>query len=258
LRCIWCENISRDSDIEHIIPEALGCPEGFVLPGTIVCKKCNNSLAHLDRAVIDQLEMFSFFEGIPRKKSRPPSINAIGNAYGTVHNGGQHMAINMDKKNSVGIGRRNLSPFKKNSGHLLAELQKNGVSSAVSFDVKLDANEKFCRGVTKIAYSSVAFFLGADYLVGQQFDAVRNYVVNGIGDRRLVLLPIELNHYSNSVSPPMKDSSGDVFVKLRLAVYDFFVDLSPGCLKTQEVLAGLSELNGVNHGWLLPMMPKSL
>lgn len=76
--CIWCLKPSTDSDKEHIFPEALGCPPELMLPGHAVCRKCNNDLAHLDLAVIDDFDFSRFLYGIPRKKNRPPEISGRG------------------------------------------------------------------------------------------------------------------------------------------------------------------------------------
>jgi hypothetical protein len=38
---------------------------------------CNNGLAHLDQAVIDDFDLFAFISGIPRKRGRPAQIRGV-------------------------------------------------------------------------------------------------------------------------------------------------------------------------------------
>lgn len=64
--CIWCKRPVRKTNIEHILPESLGCPPQFVLQGC-VCMSCNNSLGHVDQALLKQFEIVAFMHGVPRK-----------------------------------------------------------------------------------------------------------------------------------------------------------------------------------------------
>src|SRR5918995_740309 len=109
LRCIWCKKPNVDTDIEHIIPEALGCPEGFVLTAGAVCGSCNNNLGHLDQAVIDEFDIPAFIAGVRGKRGRPPKINSRGNMFGTWGESGPVIHVNMGR-----------NPIKAEGGHLLA------------------------------------------------------------------------------------------------------------------------------------------
>jgi HNH endonuclease len=64
LPCIWCTKLNASTAVEHIIPEALGCPNGFVLKDGAVCESCNNNLGHLDQAVLDEFDMLVFLAGV--------------------------------------------------------------------------------------------------------------------------------------------------------------------------------------------------
>ncbi|MCF6319932.1 MAG: HNH endonuclease, partial [Proteobacteria bacterium] len=74
-KCIWCGKFNQDKDIEHIIPEALGCPKDFFLDNGVVCKKCNNNLAYLDRAVIGDFKIPAFLAGVTKKKNKSPKVS---------------------------------------------------------------------------------------------------------------------------------------------------------------------------------------
>lgn len=54
--CIWCRQSVKDRIPEHIIPEAIGCPDGMVLDRGEVCGECNHRLAKLDRVLADTSE----------------------------------------------------------------------------------------------------------------------------------------------------------------------------------------------------------
>jgi hypothetical protein len=96
-KCIWCLNESTVNHVEHIVPEALGCPDNFVLTNEEVCIKCNNGLGHIDQAVIDDFDFPAFMAGIPRKGGKPPIISSRGNVKGAVEPNGPGISFNMEK-----------------------------------------------------------------------------------------------------------------------------------------------------------------
>lgn len=91
--CIWCKNIIGSRTREHIIPEPLGNPADFMLE---LCRPCNNSIGHLDQAVIDEFDIPIFNAGIPRKRGKPPIISNRGNVEGRVTPTGPEIHINME------------------------------------------------------------------------------------------------------------------------------------------------------------------
>lgn len=68
-KCIWCKRSDGLLSLEHVFPEGLGCPDGFVLRAGEVCKTCNNELAHLDQAVIDELDVIGYMNDVPCKRA---------------------------------------------------------------------------------------------------------------------------------------------------------------------------------------------
>jgi len=101
LRCIWCTKLNSDKDIEHIFPEAIGCPKGFHLEGGVVCKFCNNSLAYLDQAVTSEFEIPAFMVNVIGKKNKSPKISSYGNLKGEYINSEKTFFINMDKNKKM-------------------------------------------------------------------------------------------------------------------------------------------------------------
>lgn len=224
--CIWCLQPADGKDEEHIIPEALGCPPGFVLLGTIVCRRCNNGLADLDRAVIDEFDFQAFMAGVPRKKRRPPTVRSRGNVVGTIEKDGPTISFNMDPVSVTAHDGSRLAPYRGSKRDIRATFTHDENLARVSFDVPFGQNRKFLRGITKIAFSSLAYFLGAQLARSPEFFSVRRFVKHDEGDRHVLIASSDDNRYSNCVQPPYISSSGDYTVAFRLASVEFLVDLS--------------------------------
>ncbi|MBX3628744.1 MAG: hypothetical protein KF908_02305 [Nitrosomonas sp.] len=224
--CIWCLQHANGKDEEHIIPEALGCPPGFVLPGTVVCRKCNNGLANLDSAVIDEFDFRAFMAGVPKKKGRPPAIRSRGNVVGTIEKDGSAISFNMDPVPVTAHDGSYLAPYRGSTRDVRAKFTRDGDTARISFDIPFGQNRKFLRGITKIAFSSLAYFLGAPLARSPAFSSVRRFVKHGAGNRHVLLTSSNDNCYSNSVWPPYISPSGDYAVTFRLTSVEFLVDLS--------------------------------
>ena len=225
-RCIWCLQHAEGGHEEHIIPEAIGCPPGFVLPGTVVCRKCNNGLSDLDQAVIDEFDFSAFMAGVPRKKGRPPAIRSRGNVLATVEPGGPTYTFNMDPTSINAHDGSRLAGYRGSKRDIRAKFTKQGHVATVNFDIPFGQNRKFVRGITKIAFSSLAYFLGAPLALSPAFSSIRRFVRDGVGVRHLLLTFNGDSTYSNSVWPPYVSPSGEYAVTLRIASVEFLVDLS--------------------------------
>ena len=95
--CIWCKKEVTANSLEHIIPEALGCPDTFVLNNYEICNECNNRFGNIDHALINAFDFFAFMSGIPRKKGKSPVISNKGNFYAHYVDGKPELHINMNK-----------------------------------------------------------------------------------------------------------------------------------------------------------------
>lgn len=225
--CIWCKGTDLPSSVEHIIPESLGCPEGFVLPKGQVCRTCNNGLAHLDQAVAEEFDFLSYMAGVPRKRKRPPEIRSRGNVVGTTGRDGKEISINMERHSLKAHDGSTLGAYGKSNRNINATFEHDGGIAKSSFDVAFGQNPRFVRGIVKIAYSSLAYFLGPDVALEESLDPVRLFVRDGLGQRAILLMPSPDNSYSNRVWPPYRHESESYAVTLRLAMVEFCVDLSP-------------------------------
>lgn len=82
MRCLFCkEDSSNSKSIEHIIPESLGNTT-LMLPRGYVCDKCNNFFARkVEKKFmdLDVVKLWRFYEKIPNKIGRTPSIECAYN-----------------------------------------------------------------------------------------------------------------------------------------------------------------------------------
>lgn len=255
--CIWCKQEGIPSSVEHIIPEALGCPPSFVLSGGEVCRQCNNELAYLDRAVVDEFDIVAFQSGVPRKFGRPPRIDSRGNVVGYHTDSGPAFAINMERHPVTTPDGVRVAALGKSSRNVRAKFKRTGDEAQMSFEVSIGSSPLFGRGIHKIALSSVAHFLGAETALRADLDPVRGHVRDNSGQRRIVAMTTDDPDYRNVVWAPYKNSEGDLSVALRLTMIEFLVDLSPHQNVLPSVIDHLSQVRG-NKGWtLLPITSSS-
>lgn len=247
-RCIWCKRENSDSAIEHIIPEALGCPADFTLAGGLVCRRCNNGLAHLDRAVIDDFDIPIFTSNIPRKKGRSPVIRSRGNMVGTYGKGGPKISINMERYPVISQNGTVLGAFGRSDRNINATLLQDGANAEIKFSVPIGENPKFVRGIFKIGLSSLAYFLGGEIAQLPMFDGVREFVRNGTGARRVLMIGSDDKSVGHQVSPPCSSPSGYFLSVFRLVAVNFLVDLSPDHSLFPDLKKQLMQTKGTT-GW---------
>jgi hypothetical protein len=248
LHCIWCKKVNAATAIEHIIPQALGCPDDFVLKEGAVCGSCNNNLGHLDQAVLDEFDVFVFSAGVKGKRGRPPKINSRGNMFGAWEQSGPVIHINTGPTVVKTQGGQVLSAPGKSKRNIKANFQRSGNRAEVSFQIRLGESPKFVRGIVKIAFSSLAFFRPSEVLTDKH-DAIRRFVIEGEGLRKIIWMAAPDKKFMNQVRPPLRHESGDYFaISFPLANIDFVVDLSPDMRLFPIFKAKAYQLYGSN-GW---------
>lgn len=225
--CIWCKTHNPTPSLEHIIPEALGCPAGFFLDGGIVCQACNSGLAHLDAALAEEFDFATFIANVPRKGGRPPAVLSRGNVMARVTESGPEIHINMEPHAVTGPNQVRLAAYKGQTRNIKAAMTVDAGIGNVSFDVPFGQNPKFVRALHKIALSTVAFFLGPEAALNSQLDPVRSFVVKGSGSRHVLYSPSSDKAFNHHVSAPYASPDGHYVVGMRLAMVEFIIDLSP-------------------------------
>jgi len=106
-------------------------------------------------------------------------------------------------------------------------MERVGDLAKVSFSTFIGSNPKFVRGIVKIGLSSLAYFVGAETVLAEQFDPVREFVRHGRGNRSIILMRGASPNYFNKATRPCTSELGGYAVTFRLATIEFYVDLTP-------------------------------
>jgi HNH endonuclease len=236
--CIWCLKDSADTDREHIFPAALGCPDDLTLPGSVVCKRCNNGLAHLDQVVADDFDFLLVMNGARRKRGRPSEVASRGNVYATSAQTCPIIFFNLDAVEHAEFGEQRIGPYRGRTRDIRAQLQveANGTAT-VKFEVALGQNKKFVRGLYKIALNSIARFHGPDVARAEHFDWIRQYVRHGGPQRRVIVTAAPDDQLRFAAFTPWPNCEGDCVMEIRMGVVSFLLDLS----RNESVLASFAE-----------------
>lgn len=181
--CIWCLSSARSANVEHIIPESMGGP--WVLPGNVVCKTCNQRLSSLDRALSDPFDFLTFVRGVQGKKGRRKKVVSRGNLIAEQEATGPTIRMNSSSGTVTLPDGRALSGRGTSARNVISTVRRlAGDSVAINLQVPFVFDRVATRGVVKIAFESLVWFLGAEHGLGPEYGAVRDYVLADIGERR--------------------------------------------------------------------------
>lgn len=246
-RCIWCGLPSAsDQPPEHIVPEAIGCPKDMVLVNGEVCGPCNHGLAHVDQALIDDLEVFAFMAGVPRKKG-PPAIHSHGNFRGTVKDGHASTYFNMDPTPVELPNGQQLSGFKGRPRDVNASLTRSGNIATVEFGVSFGRSPKVARALVKMAAEYFCWVRGREEVANIIAGPVADFVRAGKGDKPVILGAPDPTKYEHRFGSIGKEGD-DWFCGFRLAHFEVVVDLGPG-RRVFDVMAPRLHKNLGRAGW---------
>ncbi len=221
--CIWCKSVDPNPSIEHVIPEALGCPPGLELRDGQVCTRCNNALGHVDQAVVNDFDFMLFINAVPRKGGKPPVITGRGNVCAWHDAEGGQIRFNMESS-PVAVANRRLSPFRSRTRDIKVATESVGSEGRFHFQTQLASSPKFARGLYKIALSLVAFFWGEETALLTRFDWIRKYVTRGDGESRIILTPRTV--IENRVWVPTGRDELPELAMITLMGVDFLIDLT--------------------------------
>lgn len=225
--CIWCLKDSSDSDVEHIFPEALGCPDHLTLPGSIVCKRCNNGLAHLDQVVVDDFDFLLLMHGIRRKRGKPPIVASRGNVHATTSTDGLSICFNLDAVDQVAPWGQRVGPYRGRSRDIKPKIEKlGGKLCSIEFDAPIGQDNKFPRGMYKIALNSITYMLGPVVARSERFNWLRNYVKRGGKRRKIMLTSTQNKNFTVTAFPPWINAHGDYALQVQIGLANFLLDLS--------------------------------
>jgi len=250
--CIWCKRVSKDKDIEHVFPAALGCPDEISLPGEVVCKACNNRLSKLDLAVCDEFDLFAFFSGVPRRGGKPPQVLNRGNLIATFEPAGPTISINMGSTPSASHTNKPLGAYGGTKRNIKSTIVINGRQATVSGYALFGQGRHFLRGLVKIAFSSFTYHFGAQAASSNLFDPVRDFVLHGKGSRHVIVTQGIDKEYRLTSYGPFIVEDGSHYVEFRIACFHFLVDLSPDESTFPRLLQGVKDQYGSANFFVLP------
>lgn len=245
MQCIWHKAESLDFDIAHIIPEALGCPEGLVFRDGEECRACNNRLAYVDRALVDSFDVFRFMLGQRTKKGELPKITSRPNLYAFWDKTGPIIDVNLEKFKVKTTSGRLLSPGKGKQGGVSGRITPHGVEAEIVLGVPVGHQPLLSRGLHKVALGSLVKLISHDHVLDPVYDPVRDFVSTGCGSREVLMLAPQAGWtYRHVVGPVYTSSEGHIGLELVLCGFTFCIDLSP----TQTVVPKLKEQLRLAYG----------
>jgi HNH endonuclease len=249
--CIWCGNPSvGKGSIEHIIPKAIGCPDGFELKNGEVCRNCNNGLGHLDQAVVADFEVPALIAGVPRGRLKGPEIHSFGNTFAHQHAlRGTEIFINMDPKPITLENGLTLGGFKGRERDLRWKLTVDGKQATASSGFEFGRSPKVARALYKIGLSWVAYSCGAKVARNLICSDIGAFVKKGYPVRPVFMFSeADSNQYRHQFSNHIEKSSRLVATTFRLGHSRFFIDLTSDLSFSAEWYAATLSLHG-EHGW---------
>lgn len=224
--CIWCKKEVTKNSYEHIIPEALGCPDTFVLNNYEICNTCNNRFGNIDHALINAFDFFAFMSGVPRKKGKSPVISNKGNFYAHYVEGKPVIHINMNKSITTSSKGIKLGKYGKSLRNVKGEFESNEENWKVDLNFQFGDDPKLVRALYKIGLEALVYFLGKDVVSSNGYNTIRDYVLTGRGNRKVILKLTNDLKYRNEVHTPYKKEGVGYGVHIRIAYVEFFIDLT--------------------------------
>ena len=253
--CIWCGHHDPDPSPEHIFPAALGCPD--CLTAGEVCTACNNGLGHLDQAIVDDLDVMAFTQGVPRRGGKPALLANRRNVRGEVKEGKPTLFINAER-HSVDIGDGRTLPGYRGTGRdIQVDFAVNPVSGKpeVKLSAPIATSMKFVRGLHQIAFSCLAYYRGHEVCRSARYNEVRNFVRakhrhgRKTLRRRALMLAGDAGPFRlQSWLPVGPEEDLREVVPIKLGTPEFLVDLSPGQVHLPRLVAECERQLG-QKGW---------
>jgi hypothetical protein len=220
-----------------------------------VCKKCNNNLGHLDQALTDEFDIVAYMADVRRKKGKSPAIFNRGNLVGKYTEKGKTIFINMENCPVKSLDGSSIGGYGKSKRNIKAKLKIEKPFAEISFDVTFGANQKFVRGIYKVAFSSFAYFLGREIALREEYDPIREYVMHGKGKRKILILKCSDESYRNQVWAPYSAENEAYVIVLRLAFVEIVVDLTPNQSFFPRIFEEAKKMYGTTDWSFLPIEP---
>ena len=249
--CIWCKKQSEKLSLEHAIPEGLACPPELELHD-VACRRCNNALSRVDRALVKQFEILTVLYGVRRKKGRAPTINSWTAVRSAQRPDGPHMMVN-GGPGVVEADGRPLYPASKTNG--ISDVWVTPETGQMGFTQQFGNDRRFLPALYKVGLNLVAKQFGSAEAASAKYDHIRAFVRVEAG---APLLTAAMD--ANSLYAPVTETSlitkpGRDYPMFRVTILGvtFLLDMAPD-------QPGLRDLRGAAtlHGESLYVFPTTL
>lgn len=227
-RCIWCLREHPDSAIEHVIPQAVGCPPDLVLRDGEVCRPCNSHLGvRVDVALVHNFEQMLAIAELQATGKTHRRLAGIGNMQISDMPSGQHVAFSMGSTAIVDEAGTRVGPLRRDRRHATATFRDLGNGQGeISGEIAFIHDDRFSRALHKIALELLVFTPTPDIVYESRFDLIRDYVMRGVGTRRVVMAYTE-HDWKARKQQVILSPDGGVTAEFLFCGCVFFVDLSP-------------------------------
>lgn len=253
--CIWCGGSPANS-LEHIVPEALGCPSEFVLRSG-VCRECNNKNSKLDRALLTPFEIVTVLKGMPRKRGRRPTVDGYSSIASDYDDNGPAFHINREKYGVRTQSGRMLKgtnaddPIRNFKWERLPDNTAN-----ISYEQELRFDRKAVRGLFKIALESIAYFNGLEAARCPDLAQLKHFVMDGGGNFRALLIADPSPTHESCFAPRYQTNDGQQAFGMTLLGVGFMCDFDPNFAFGRELLGEYRRLNIATQ--VIPNWPRDL
>jgi len=253
--CIWCGQCPTNS-IEHIAPDALGCPPDFVLQ-VGVCPKCNHRNGRLDRALLTPFEIVTVMKGIPRKKGKKPTVDGFSSFSSGYDANGPVFYMNREKHSVQTPAGKWLSGTNRDDPIKDAKWEHRPDGTVkVSYKQELRFDRKAVRGLFKIAVEAIAFYEGLNAAREASLAPAKHFVMDGGGNFRAIMMPDQNSHYDNYFGPCFRKEGYSRVYGMTLLGIGFCCDFDPA-FRGGEMLLTESRKQSM-QGQVIPNWPRRL
>lgn len=247
--CIWCGKPGGPNEpVEHIVPEAIGCPEDFILTRGEVCGACNSGLADLDQALVADLEIYALMANVPRKRGKAPKVSSYGNFKAQVLDGHMTAYFNMENVAKTAPDGTVIPAFRGRERDIRAHFSVEGNQATVEYQMEFGRSPKVARALVKMAAEYVCWSQGAELAREVIAGPVADFVRDGRGSRPIIHVVADMSKYEHAFGTIGRVSDGSLFCLFHLAHFAFVIDLSPGLGAFRDIAAQMyASLGGT--GW---------
>ena len=258
LACIWCLKNGRKSK-EHIVPEVLGCPPGFVLKRGEVCDKCNSKLSPLDAVLGQSFDFLRVVARIPGKKHKPPRITGRTNLRASVTRKGHlDLLLNLESHAVETEAFGTIPEISDSYRDVIGSFQRIGTIGETQMSFTIGGHPDFGRAMHKIAFEWLLKLTSWAELLDRKFDPVRRYVMNGTGHREVLTLATqEWRYYHEFQNRVWKDEDGSPGVEFVLCGLPFLVALGSDQRMIEKLKRETFKMYGPNGWAYLPITVNS-